>query len=191
MDVLCRRSTKVVLTCFACGFTAGLLLVWVVRVEVRAQLRDQQPTIETTTWYAPVAPVFASEDGLVLNFVRPERAADFEAVMAKVGAALRTNAVLRGYLSLKGWQILRAPERARDGSIVYVFTAAETRHGENYDLLLALSRAFPSEGISLYGRYAGACTANQKVVKVTPVATLGWAPRGQLEAAVSTFATAP
>jgi hypothetical protein len=162
-----------------------------VHVEVQVQLRAQEPTIETTTWYAPSAPVLASEDGIVLNFVKPDRVADFEAVTAKIGAALSGDAGLRRYVSLSGWRVVRSAQRAPDGSIIYMFITAETHQGDNYDLLLALSRAFPAEAAALYGRYAHACTAMQKVVKVTPLAALGWPQDGPPEAAVSAFAIAP
>jgi len=153
-----RRAASIVAACSLLGFVLGLLLVWAIHVEVRAQLRDQAPwSVTPASSYTPSAPVLASPEGPVFNFVRPEWANDFEALTARLQQVV------------DGWNVVRAAERAPDGSMVYVFTIDHPQRGDNYDLLLALSRAFPSEGIPLYIRYNRACAAPQRVVSLTAV----------------------
>jgi hypothetical protein len=115
-------------------------------------------------------PVVASEDGMVLNFVKPDHVADFEAVVSRVQEALTRQGRALGDDSLDDWQVLRAAEPAADGSIVYVFTSREGVHAGTYDLLPVLNRAYPSDGAALYGRYVRAC-ARQTVVRFEPVTT--------------------
>lgn len=151
--VVSRRNGSDLIAFGLFGFALGLLLVWTVRVEVQMQLGDPSPlSANAAGWYTPEAPVLASADGLVLNFVKPDRAADFDAVTSKVQQAY------------PGWKVIRASTAAPDGSLVYVFTSEGASRRDNYDLQLALSRAFPSEGFSLYSRYARACAKRQRVV---------------------------
>src|SRR5207253_11049810 len=46
-----------------------------------------QPAPQTQA--APAVRVFASDAGMVLNFIKPDKTADFEAVMAKLKEALQ------------------------------------------------------------------------------------------------------
>ena len=152
-----RRFLPRVAACFAGGVAIGLLLVWLVHVEVRVQL-DRQPDWFEALGSAPTAPVLASRNGVVLNFVKPDHVMDFEALVAKVREAP----------GLVDWKVLRARQPAPDGSIVYVF-ATEQPRSENDDLLMTLSQAFPDESLALFSRYAKACASTQKVVRFTPI----------------------
>ena len=95
-----------------------------------------------------------SANGLVLNFVKPKHVADFNAVTSKVQQVY------------PGWKVIRASTPGPDGSIVYVFTSEAASRRDNDDLQLALSRAFPAEGIALYTRYSRACAKRQRVVNL-------------------------
>jgi hypothetical protein len=154
-----RRFLITVLTCFVGGLALGALLVWTVQVEVRAQLRSEDAdAAPSVAWYSPSTPVLASDEGVVLNFVRPDRATDFEALVAQLKEAP----------AFAHWHVARSTEHSPDGSIVYLLTADTQRPGESRDLLLALSRAFPTDGVALYARFMHACTSKQKVVSLTP-----------------------
>lgn len=161
--------TSLVVVCMLGGFTAGLLLVWTVRVEVAAQ----QPTsgvrdLYNAVSYAPAMPVFASGEGIVLNFVKPERVADFESVVRKLQNALESETVQR-YSSVGELQVERVAEPAPDGTIVYLFLAPTAHRGGDYDMLLALNRAFPLECLDLFGRYLRATVSRQKIVRLIDI----------------------
>jgi hypothetical protein len=72
---------------------------------------------------------FALDAGLMLKFVKPERTADFEATMAKVGEALAGSPRPERRAQAAGWRVFKAGERAMNGSVVYVFVIEPTGQG--------------------------------------------------------------
>jgi hypothetical protein len=57
---------------------------------------------------APAARVFASDAGMVLNFIKPDKTADFEAVMAKLKEALQKSEKPERKQQAASWQIFKA-----------------------------------------------------------------------------------
>src|SRR5437868_6699157 len=68
--------------CAALGFVIGILAAGITHEKVLAE--SARPAAA-----APAARVFASDAGLVLNFIKPDKTGDFEAVIAKLKEALQ------------------------------------------------------------------------------------------------------
>jgi hypothetical protein len=95
--------------------------------------------------------LFPSGAGALIFHVRPDRAQDFEAVVAKLSDALdhATDPTRRQQGS--SWRIFRSTETPRD-SVMYVFLFDPAIAGADYDPIKVLSEAAPADVQGLYER---------------------------------------
>jgi hypothetical protein len=122
---------------------------------------------------APASRVFASDAGLVLNFIKPDKAADFEVVMAKLGEALQKSDKPERRQQAASWKVFRAVEPGANGSVLFVFVMDPAVKGADYTVSTILAEAFPDEVQDLYKRYADAYATGQNVVNLKLTAALG------------------
>jgi hypothetical protein len=108
-----------------------------------------QPDQQTTV---PAKRVFGSDAGMVLNFIKPEKTADFEAVIAKLKEALAKSP---------------RPERAQQAHSWKVFRSAD------YTVSTILAEAFPDDVQTLYKQYAESYASGQNFVNLSTVQALG------------------
>ncbi|MBI3493516.1 MAG: hypothetical protein HY047_17305 [Acidobacteria bacterium] len=118
--------------------------------------------------------VFASDAGLVLNFIKPDKTGDFEAVIAKLKEALAKSANPERKQQAASWKVFKSPEPATGGNALYVFIMDPSVKGADYTVSNILAEAFPPDEVNdLYKRYAGAYVPGQNFVNLTLVADLG------------------
>jgi hypothetical protein len=121
---------------------------------------------------SPSSRVFASDAGLVLNFVKPDKAADFEAIVGKLREALQKSATPERKKQAASWKVFRAVEPAAHGSIVYVFDIDPAIKGADYTVATILAEAFPNDVQALYNQYLDCYASGQNVVNLKLVAAL-------------------
>jgi hypothetical protein len=154
-------------------FCAGLLTIGGVvsagayQTETSAQASAQPHQAQSNTR------VFASDAGIVLNFIKPEKTADFEAVVAKLHEALQKNDKPERKQQAATWKVFRANEPGANGSVLYVFTIDPVVKGADYTVSTILAEAFPTEVQALYKSYAEAYASGQNYVNLKLVAALG------------------
>ena len=151
------------------GFVTGLLLVSLVHVAVTAQSSSQQQPAPST----PNARIFASDAAMVLNFIKPDKTSDFEAVVAKLSEALQKSDKPERKQQAVSWKVFRAVEPGASGSVLYVFTIDPAVKGADYTVSTILAEAFPTEVQALYKEYAEAYATGQNFVNLTLVSALG------------------
>ncbi len=122
---------------------------------------------------APAARVFASDAGMVLNFIKPDKTADFEAVMAKLKEALQKSEKPERKQQAASWKVFKSPDPAAGGNILYVFLIDPSVKGADYTVSTILAEAFPQEVQTLYKQYAEAYASGQNFVNLTLVSDLG------------------
>src|SRR5258706_9327452 len=69
----------------------------------------------------PAARVFTGETGLVLNFIKPDKTKDFEAVIAKLKDALTGSAKPERKEQAKSWRGVKASDAAAGRARLFVF----------------------------------------------------------------------
>ena len=155
------------------GFMIGLLLTSVVQsgttAEAFSQQADQHEQASQST-----KRVFGSDAGLVLNFIKPDKTADFEAVMAKLKEALQKSDNPERKQQAASWKVFRAVEPGGNGSVLYLFTIDPAVKGADYTVSTILAEAFPEDVQALYKQYADSYASGQNFVNltlVTPFAT--------------------
>ena len=112
---------------------------------------------------------FSSPAALVFNPIKPDRTADFEAVLAKLREALQNSDDPVRRQQLAGWKVLRATESLQ-GNIMYFFFISPTVPDANYTETIILNDAFPDEVQGLYEKLIGAYGAGQSFIDLEPVA---------------------
>ncbi len=118
--------------------------------------------------------VFAAEQGLIFNAIKPDKVADFETVIAKLREALATSKDPIRNQQGWGWKIFKATEPGPNGSVLYVFVMDPTVKGADYGVAKILAEAYPAEIMELYRMYTSAfATAGQTLLNLGPVPSPG------------------
>ncbi len=125
------------------------------------------PRLQAQAAQAPAARVFASDAGMVLNFVKPDKTADFEAVMQKLKEALAKSEKPERKQQAASWKVFKSPDAAQGGNILYVFIIDPAVKGADYTVSTLLAEAFPQEVQGLYKQYADAYATGQNFVNLT------------------------
>src|SRR5579862_3956914 len=113
-----------------------------------AQSPSPSPAPQAQT--APTTRVFGSDAGMVLNFIKTEKTADFEAVVAKLKEALAKSDKPERKQQAASWKVFKAVEPGPPGSALYVFFIDPPVKGADYTVSAILAEAFPQEVQALY-----------------------------------------
>jgi hypothetical protein len=116
---------------------------------------------------------FASDAGMVLNFIKPDKTADFEAVVGKLKEALQKSAKPERKQQAASWKVFKSPDPAAGGNVLYVFIIDPSVKGADYTVSTILAEAFPQEVQALYKQYADAYASGQNFVNLALVSDLG------------------
>ena len=163
------RATSILVGYASAGFVAGLLLVSLVHVQVTAQ-NSTSPQVAPAT--ANVR-MFGSDAGMVFNFIKPDKTAEFEGVVAKLSEALQKSDKPERKQQAVSWKVFRAIEPGANGSVLYVFAIDPAVKGVDYTVSTILAEAFPTEVQALYKEYAEAYGTGQNFVNLKLVSALG------------------
>lgn len=118
----------------------------------------------------PAARTFASGTGIMLNYIKAESASDFEAVMRKLGDALRESDNEARQQQAIGWKVYKAREPGPNGSALYVWVVDPTVPEADYAVTMILSEAFPAEVQGLYETFRDAFAGGQSMINLDLVA---------------------
>jgi hypothetical protein len=155
------------------GWMAIALLVGVLSATTAyAQETAQQPAQQAQA--APTTRMFGSDAGMVLNFIKADKTADFEAVMGKLKEALQKSPKPERKQQAMSWKVFKSPDPAAGGNVLYVFMVDPAVKGADYTVSNILAEAFtPAEVNELYKQYAGAYAQGQNFVNLALVVDLG------------------
>jgi hypothetical protein len=162
----------------ALGLVVGTLSTAAVRAQQppAQQPPPQQPPGQPAqqAQAAPTTRVFASDAGMVLNFIKPDKTADFEAVVAKLKEALQKSEKPERKEQAKSWKVFKSPDPAAGGNVLYVFVIDPAIKGADYTVSNVLAEGFPPAEVNeLYKQYAGAYAQGQNFVNLSLVMDLG------------------
>src|SRR5438445_7463807 len=153
-------------TWIALGLVIGVLSTAMAQAQAQAPPAQQAQD-------APTVRVFASDAGMVLNFIKPDKTADFEAIMAKLKEALQKSTKPERKQQAASWKVFKSPEPAQGGNVLYVFIIDPSVKGADYTVSTILAEAFPAEVQAIYKQYADAYASGQNFVNLTLVTDLG------------------
>ena len=154
------------------GLLAGTLSAGTVFAQAApAQQPPAQPPAAAQA--APTTRTFANDGGMVLNFIKPDKTADFEAVVAKLKEALNKSEKPERKQQAASWKVFKSPDPAAGGNVLYVFMIDPSVKGADYTVSTILAEAFPTEVNDLYKKYAESYASGQNFVNLSLVSDLG------------------
>jgi hypothetical protein len=121
--------------------------------------------LSAKTTYAQAAPeqqaqpaannpyVFTTDGALLLQFIKPDKTADFEAILAKLKEGLMKSDKPERQEMAKSWKIYKAQETGAGMAAIYVSVIAPAVKGADYTISTILAETFPAEANELYKRY--------------------------------------
>ena len=122
---------------------------------------------------APAKRVFGSDAGLVLNFIKADKTADFEAVMAKLKEALNKSDKPERKAQAASWKVFKSPEPAAGGNALYVFVIDPAVKDADYTVSTILAEAFPQEVQAIFKQYSDSYASGQNFVNLALVQKFG------------------
>lgn len=110
----------------------------------------------------PAKPVLTldGEAAIVLLLIKPDKAADFEAVVAKYREAFGKSDNPKRKEQLAGITFLKSPTPI-GGNTAYVFRVDPVIAGEEYDITRVIYEVFPSEATDMFNKYKEAFAGRQ------------------------------
>jgi hypothetical protein len=150
------------------GLVAGMLSAATVFAQTAPAAPAQAPA-------APSPFVFPGDAGVILNFVKPDKTADFEMVLGKLKEALAKSEKPERKAQAAGWKVFKASEPGPSGAVIYVFVMDPVAKGAEYKVGDILVEAFGAEGQTLYKTYSEAygTPAIGALLHLTNVVALG------------------
>ena len=113
----------------------------------------------------PNVRVFPNDGGMVLNFIKPDKTADFEEVMAKLKEALMKGTKPEQKEQAAGWKVFKSPEMA-GANHLYVFVIYPAVKGADYQISNIIAAAFPTEANAILQKYADAYAQGMNIVNL-------------------------
>jgi len=137
----------------AAGRRAGVIALTVIAGVFAARASfAQQPPAQAAPAKNPY--VFASDGALLLQFIKADKTADFEMIMAKVKEALNKSDKQERKEQAKSWKLFKAAEAGAGGAAIYVSIIQPAVKGSDYTVSTILAEGFPTEANALYKTYA-------------------------------------
>lgn len=134
----------------------------------------QAPAPAAQAQLAPATRVFGSDAGLVLNFIKPDKTAQFETVMAKVRDALAGSDKPLRQQQARSWKVFKSPDPASGGAALYVFLSDPAVKGADYTITTILAETLPAEDAAALTRQYTECFASgQNWVNLALIADFG------------------
>jgi hypothetical protein len=113
--------------------------------------------------------MFGGNAAMVLNYIKPDKTADFEMVVARIQDALAKSENPERKQQAAGWKIFKASEPGPNNSVLYVWIVDPVASGTEYSVSAILTEAFPTEAAALYKQLADAYSG-QAIINLTTVA---------------------
>jgi hypothetical protein len=96
---------------------------------------------------------------VIFSAIKPEKAADFEAIMARVKDALSKSTNQKRKQQAAAWRVFKSVEPGPNGSVLYMSIFDPPVKDEEYSVSTILSEEFPEDAQALWRRYT-ACFAD-------------------------------
>ena len=147
----------------------GLLVVLLSATAVRAQ----QPAAPAQgAQQASNARVFPNDAGMVLNFIKPDKVADFEMIMGKLKEALQKSEKPERKQQAAGWKVFKSADPA-GANTLYVYLIDPSVKGADYQVSNIIAEAFPAEANELLKKYADCYAQGMNILNLINLQDLG------------------
>ena len=105
---------------------------------------------------APSPYMFPGGSGLVLNFIKPDKAADWEAMIDKIVQAMKASENPQRKAQAAAWKILKSTEQPVKEAVLYFWRLEDAPTDAEYSMVKILQELFPKEAAAMYKEYSDA-----------------------------------
>jgi hypothetical protein len=119
------------------------------------------------------ARLFPNDGGMVLNFIKSDKTADFEAVIAKLKEALAKSEKPERKQQAAGWKVFKSPDPAAGGNVLYVFIIDPSMKTADYQISNIIAEALPAEANEILKKYAECYAQGMNIVNLNLIQDLG------------------
>lgn len=109
---------------------------------------------------------FTSDAGVMFSVIKPDKTADFEAVMARVKEGLAKSDDPKRKQQALGWRVFKGLEPAPGGNVVYMWMLDPPVKDADYTITEILREAFPSEAQDLWAKYQACFVSGQTLLNL-------------------------
>ncbi len=143
----------------ALGLMVGVLSAGVAHAQAPAAVSNQR--------------LFANDGAMVLNFIKPDKVADFEMVMGKLKEALMKSEKPERKQQAAGWKVFKSPDPA-GANTLFVFIIDPAVKDADYQVSNIIAEAFPgAEANVILTKYAEAYAQGMNIVNLNISQELG------------------
>jgi len=115
---------------------------------------------------------FPNDGGMVLNFIKPDKTADFESVITKLKEALAKSDKPERKAQAAGWKVFKSPDPAGQ-NVLYVFVIDPAVKEADYQISNIIAEALPSEANEILKKYADCYAQGMNIVNLQLIQDLG------------------
>jgi hypothetical protein len=120
----------------------------------------QQPAV-------PASRKFTSDAGMMFSVIKPDKTADFEAVMAKVKEGLGKSQDPKRKQQALSWRVFKGLEAAPGGTgVLYIWFMDPPVKDVEYTVTDILREAFPNEAQDLWSKYIACFVSGQTMLNL-------------------------
>jgi hypothetical protein len=147
-------------------------------VPAAAQSAPQPPAAPATAAAAapqaavPASRRFTSDAGVMFSVIKPDKTADFEAVMARVKEGLGKSEDPKRKQQALSWRVLKGLEAGPGGNVVYIWLLDPAVKDEDYSITNILAEAFPNEAQDLWAKYTACFVSGQVMLNLQQVLSM-------------------
>ena len=151
------------------GFGAGLLLVSVGHVQLPPRYLSFG-VVRSTGHESEIQPiVLGSNDGVVVNYIKPDKTVAFDFMIGQLKAAMEGSRQSTLCEQAARWKVMRTSESGPDGTAVYVFAVDPGPQNVDYRLSTVVAEAIQRDPDEFYRRLLDLYASRQNVIDVATV----------------------
>ena len=166
----------------AVGPVGGSRSVWIA-VGILVVLLSGAPAGAQQPPAAPAAPagqaqpvsnarVFPNDAGMILNFIKPDKVADFEMVMTKLKEGLAKSENPQRKQQAASWKVFKSADPA-GANVLYVYIIDPAVKGADYQVSNIIAEAFPAEANDILKKYADCYAQGMNILNLVVLHDLG------------------
>ena len=154
------------------SFVMGVALTAVLAVSVPSYAQEPAPA-QPAAPAAPTAPVLAldGDAATITVLIKPDKTADFEAVLAKLKEALAKSENAARKEQAASWHVFKT-NQAVQGNVAYIMIINPVVKGQEYDISRLIAEVFPVEVQEFFEKYK-ASFAGRGITPLTKFMSMG------------------
>ena len=164
---MCRNPIRSVRGGRPAWIALGMLVVLLSATVVRAQTPPAAQAQQVSN-----ARVFPNDAGMVLNFIKQDKVADFEMVMTKLKEALAKSENPQRKQQAASWKVFKSADPA-GANVLYVYIIDPAVKGADYQVSNIIAEAFPAEANDILKKYADCYAQGMNILNLVVLHDLG------------------